>query len=82
MLRQRKILLFLQKIFEHIKINVMQEPLVSIFSGRATRYLADEIAKHYGKPLGQSSVLVFADGEFQPSFDENIRGRDVFLQLL
>ena len=34
----------------------MQEPLVSIFSGRATRYLADEIAKHYGKPLGQSSV--------------------------
>lgn len=57
----------------------MQEPLVSIFSGRATRYLADEIAKHYGKPLGQSSVLVFADGEFQPSFDENIRGRDVFL---
>ena len=60
-------------------IIVMQEPIVTIFSGRATRYLAEKIAGYYGKPLGQSSVLEFSDGEFQPSFDENIRGRDVFL---
>lgn len=57
----------------------MQEPIVSIFSGRATRYLADEIAKFYGKPLGTCNVTVFSDGEFQPSFEENLRGRDVFL---
>ena len=57
----------------------MQEPIVSIFSGRATRYLADEIAKYYGKPLGTCNVTVFSDGEFQPSFEENLRGRDVFL---
>lgn len=57
----------------------MQEPIVTIFSGRASRYLAEKIAQFYGKPLGKSSVLDFSDGEFQPSFDENIRGRDVFL---
>ncbi|MGN0088160.1 MAG: ribose-phosphate pyrophosphokinase [Candidatus Limimorpha sp.] len=57
----------------------MQEPIVSIFSGRATRYLADKIAYYYGKPLGTCNVTVFADGEFQPSFEENLRGRDVFL---
>ena len=57
----------------------MQEPIVSIFSGRATRYLADKIAEYYGKPLGTCNVTVFADGEFQPSFEENLRGRDVFL---
>lgn len=57
----------------------MQEPIVSIFSGRATQYLADEIAKFYGKPLGTCNVTVFSDGEFQPSFEENLRGRDVFL---
>jgi ribose-phosphate pyrophosphokinase len=29
--------------------------------------------------LGKISLIRFADGEFQPSFDENIRGTDVFL---
>ncbi|MBO6058042.1 MAG: ribose-phosphate pyrophosphokinase [Bacteroidales bacterium] len=57
----------------------MQEPIVSIFSGRATKYLADQIAQYYGKPLGTCNVTVFSDGEFQPSFEENLRGRDVFL---
>lgn len=57
----------------------VKEPFVSIFSGRATKYLADKIAEYYGKPLGNSSVTLFSDGEFQPSFEENIRGRDVFL---
>jgi ribose-phosphate pyrophosphokinase len=50
-----------------------------IFSGRATRYLAEKIAESYGHPLGNVDVTVFSDGEFQPSFEENIRGRDVFL---
>jgi ribose-phosphate pyrophosphokinase len=50
-----------------------------IFSGRATRYLAEKIAENYGHPLGNVDVTVFSDGEFQPSFEENIRGRDVFL---
>ncbi|MCD4698400.1 MAG: ribose-phosphate pyrophosphokinase [Bacteroidales bacterium] len=50
-----------------------------IFSGRATKYLANKIANSYGIPLGNVVVTDFSDGEFQPSFEENIRGRDVFI---
>ncbi|NOR88385.1 MAG: ribose-phosphate diphosphokinase, partial [Bacteroidales bacterium] len=53
--------------------------MVNIFSGRATEYLATKIAKGYGQELGKVSTAVFADGEFQPSFDETIRGNTVFL---
>lgn len=55
------------------------KPKVKIFSCRATRYLADKIAKEYGAPLGQSDVAVFSDGEFRTSYEENIRGNDVFI---
>lgn len=57
----------------------MPEPIVSIFSGRASEYLAQKIAENYGSALGKTIVTEFSDGEFQPSFEENIRGRDVFL---
>lgn len=57
----------------------MSEPIVSIFSGRSSAYLAQEIAKKYGTSLGNTVVTEFSDGEFQPSFEENVRGRDVFL---
>lgn len=57
----------------------MPEPFVSIFSGRATEYLARKIAVSYGSELGKITITDFSDGEFQPSFEENIRGRDVFL---
>ena len=50
-----------------------------IFSGRATSYLAEKIAQRYGATLGNVEVTTYSDGEFQPSFEENIRGRDVFL---
>jgi len=52
---------------------------VNIFTGRATQYLAEKIAKKYGQELGKVSTSVFNDGEFQPSFDETIRGNTVFL---
>ncbi|TSA28078.1 MAG: ribose-phosphate pyrophosphokinase [Bacteroidetes bacterium] len=52
---------------------------VKIFAGRTSRYLGEKIAQAYGTELGKMSVVNFADGEFQPSFDENIRGTDVFL---
>ncbi len=57
----------------------MAKKLVSIFGGRETRYLAEKIAKRYGIGLGESDLVQFSDGEFQPSFEENIRGRDVFI---
>ena len=54
------------------------ESEVKIFSGFASRYLADEIAECYGKSLGEVTVSRFSDGEFQPSLDESVRGCDVF----
>lgn len=52
---------------------------VSIFSGRASRPLAEQIAQHFGTKLGNVIVSEFSDGEFQPSYEESIRGRDVFI---
>lgn len=54
---------------------------VKIFTGRATRYLGEQIAASYdgGVELGKASILSFSDGEFQPSFDESVRGCDVFI---
>jgi ribose-phosphate pyrophosphokinase len=56
-----------------------KQDLVSIFGCRATAELAGKIAGSYGCEFGQSSVFPFADGEFQPAFEENIRGRHVFI---
>jgi len=52
---------------------------IKIFSGRATRYLAERIAKEYGQDLGNVIINEFSDGEFQPSFEETVRGDSVFL---
>ena len=57
----------------------MSGRFVSIFAGRATKNLGEKIAEAYGTPLGKSSVVEFSDHEFQPSFDESIRGHHVFL---
>ncbi len=55
------------------------EPLVTLVSGRATRYLADKIAKAYGKKLNEVVISNFSDGEFQPCFEETLRGNEVFI---
>ena len=52
---------------------------VKIFSGRASQKIALNIAKHYGVALGNVIVTDFSDGEFQPSFEETVRGQDVFI---
>jgi ribose-phosphate pyrophosphokinase len=52
---------------------------IQIFGGRASRYLAEKIAESYGMELGKVTVTEFSDGEFQPSFEVNIRGNDVFI---
>lgn len=52
---------------------------VKIFAGRASVELATQIASSYGLPLGDVNVLEFSDGEFQPSFEETVRGQDVFI---
>ncbi|HEY0897501.1 MAG TPA: ribose-phosphate pyrophosphokinase [Sphingobacteriaceae bacterium] len=52
---------------------------VKLFAGSGTTVLADKIANAYGKDLGDVVLSRFSDGEFQPSFNESIRGCDVFL---
>ena len=52
---------------------------VKLFSGRASQDLAYQIAEKYGISLGDVNVLEFSDGEFQPSFEETVRGQYVFL---
>jgi ribose-phosphate pyrophosphokinase len=50
-----------------------------VFSGTATRYLAEKICKSLDCPLGKLQITHFSDGEFSVSYEESIRGRDVFL---
>ena len=57
----------------------MSEKFVSIFAGRATHGLGEKIAAAYGKPLGNAIVTEFSDHEFQPCFEESIRGQHVFI---
>ena len=50
-----------------------------VFSGTATQYLTEKICNSLGVPQGQINITRFADGEFSVSYEESIRGRDVFL---
>ncbi|HVK10615.1 MAG TPA: ribose-phosphate pyrophosphokinase [Gemmataceae bacterium] len=52
---------------------------LKIFSGRANRPLADNIARHLGVPLGNINLGNFPDGESSVRIDEDVRGRDVFI---
>jgi len=50
-----------------------------VFSGTATTYLAEKICQSLGCPLGELQITKFSDGEFAVSYEESIRGRDIFL---
>ena len=50
-----------------------------VFSGTQTSYLAEKICVALGCPLGNMVVTHFADGEFSVSYEESIRGRDIYL---
>lgn len=52
---------------------------VKIFAATGSQKMAEAIAEKYGSPLGNSSIVYFSDGEFEPSFDETVRGCDVFI---
>ena len=52
---------------------------IKIVAGRASKELAEKIARLYGIELGKVNVVDFSDGEFQPSFEETVRGQDVFI---
>ncbi|MBR6264792.1 MAG: ribose-phosphate pyrophosphokinase [Prevotella sp.] len=50
-----------------------------VFSGTKTKYLAEKICQSLGCPLGRLLITHFSDGEFSVSYEQSIRGRDVFL---
>ncbi|RLD40484.1 MAG: ribose-phosphate pyrophosphokinase [Bacteroidetes bacterium] len=55
------------------------KPKVTIFSGNSNHELANKIANTYGIELGKVTFSKFSDGEFQPSFEQTIRGHDIFI---
>src|SRR5574344_177791 len=57
----------------------MQDKPFKIFSGTKSRYFAEKVCNSLGCPLGNMIIEHFADGEFAVSYEESIRGRDVFL---
>ena len=52
---------------------------VKIFSGRHSVVLSKKIAVAYGLDLGNVVFHNFNDGEFQPSYEETVRGQKVFI---
>lgn len=56
----------------------MEQPAL-LFSTRQSKTLAENIAAYYGQPLGKIQFQEFSDGEYQPSFEQSVRGARVFL---
>jgi ribose-phosphate pyrophosphokinase len=50
-----------------------------IFTCSQSQYLAEEIAAAYGVKLGNVITSTYSDGEFQPSYEESIRGTRIFI---
>ena len=57
--------------------NIIPEP--KIFTCTNSMVLGEKIAASYGIPLGNVITSTYSDGEFQPSFEESVRGTRVFL---
>ncbi|MGM0931951.1 MAG: ribose-phosphate pyrophosphokinase [Bacteroidota bacterium] len=54
-------------------------PEAKIFNCTQSRALAEKIAASYGSKLGNVITSTYSDGEFQPSFEESVRGSRVFI---
>lgn len=52
---------------------------IKIFAGTKSRYMGEEICKDLGVELGEMNIQHFADGEFEVSFEETVRGCEVYL---
>ena len=50
-----------------------------IFSCTNSRVLAKKITKSFGTELGNIIISKYSDGEFQPSYEESIRGTRIFI---
>jgi ribose-phosphate pyrophosphokinase len=54
------------------------EPEAKNFACSQSVYLAEKISAQYGIPLGKVTMSHYSDGEFQPSYEESIRGLRVY----
>lgn len=54
-------------------------PQPKIFACQNSKPLAEKIAKAFGQPLGNVITSTYSDGEFQPSFEESVRGSRIFI---
>ena len=54
-------------------------PEPKLFACKQSEVLAQAIATKYGVTLGKVITYTYSDGEFQPSFEESIRGSRVFI---
>src|SRR5690554_2891233 len=54
-------------------------PDPKIFACTQSEVLGNAIAKAFGVPIGNVITSHYSDGEFQPSFEESVRGSRVFL---
>jgi len=57
----------------------MPKGCIKIFTGTESKYLAEKIAENAGIALGKSSCPRFSDGEFEPCYEETIRGSYTFI---
>ncbi len=52
---------------------------LTIFTGNSNPGLAQKVSKYLFKPLGNSKVSKFSDGEIQIEIQENVRLKDVYI---
>ncbi|MCH4552330.1 MULTISPECIES: ribose-phosphate pyrophosphokinase [Aestuariibaculum] len=50
-----------------------------IFACTQSQVLGEKIAKAFGTELGKVKMSTYSDGEFQPSYEESIRGTRIFI---
>ena len=54
-------------------------PVAKIFSCAESSVLSEKIAKSFGSEIGKVNFSHYSDGEYQPSFEESVRGARLFL---
>jgi ribose-phosphate pyrophosphokinase len=62
-----------------MKPNAAIHSPIKFFAGTQSKYLGEMIARSYGTELGKTNVTRFSDGEFQPCYEESVRGCTVFI---
>lgn len=62
-----------------MKPNAAIHSPIKFFAGTESEYLGEKIARNYGIELGKRKVTRFKDGEFQPRYEESVRGCTVFI---